>query len=101
MHLSRFPIGNPTPTPVDLNTCLAGTFPEARHNFSDFPGSPRARAGIRADTAEHDEHVIEMNEVRERASDWVQRAAIRFKGMIDGPGHPTGHLAISGGTRPC
>ena len=38
-----------------------------------------------------------MNEVRERASDLVQRAAIRFKAMIDGPGQPTGHLAISGG----
>ena len=35
-----------------------------------------------------------MNEVRGRASDWVQRAAIRFKGMIDEPGHPAGDLAI-------
>ena len=30
-----------------------------------------------------------MNEVHRRASDWVQRAAVRFNGMIDEPGHPT------------
>ena len=35
-----------------------------------------------------------MNEVRGRASDWVQRAAIRFTGVIDEPGHPAGDLAI-------
>jgi hypothetical protein len=78
MYLSSSPAGDPTPTPADLNTCLAVTFPGARH--------------IR-----HDEVVIDMNEVRERASDLVQRAAIRFKAMIDGPGQPTGRLAISGG----
>jgi hypothetical protein len=35
-----------------------------------------------------------MNEVRRRASGWVQRAASRLSSMIDGPGHSTGHLVI-------
>jgi len=58
---------------------------------------PRARDGGMKD----DEDVIEMNAVHRGASDWVQRAAVRFKAVIDEPGHPTGHLAISGGIRPC
>jgi hypothetical protein len=43
---------------------------------------------------EHDEHVILMNEVHRCASRWVQRAAPKVATMIDGPGHPTGHLVI-------
>jgi hypothetical protein len=31
-----------------------------------------------------------MNEVRRRASRWVQRAAPKVERMIDEPGHPTG-----------
>jgi len=33
-----------------------------------------------------------MNEVHRRASDWVQRAAIKVIRMIEEPGHPTGQL---------
>jgi hypothetical protein len=33
-----------------------------------------------------------MNEVHRRASEWVQRAAIKVIGMIKEPGHPTGQL---------
>ena len=39
---------------------------------------------------EHDEHVIQMNEVRRRASGWVHRAAAKVVRMISEPGHPTG-----------
>jgi hypothetical protein len=35
--------------------------------------------------AEHDEHVIQMNEVRRCASGWVQRAAHKVATMIDEP----------------
>jgi hypothetical protein len=41
--------------------------------------------------AEHDQDVIQMNEVRCCASGQVQRAAPKVEGMIDEPGHPTGH----------
>lgn len=37
---------------------------------------------------------MQMNEVHQRDSEWVQRAAIRFTDMIDEPGHPTGNLVI-------
>jgi hypothetical protein len=43
---------------------------------------------------EHDQHVIQMNEVRRRASAQVQRAARKVARTIDEPGHPTGHPAI-------
>jgi hypothetical protein len=43
---------------------------------------------------EHDQHVIEMNEVRRCASEWVQRGARKVAPKIDEPGHPTGHPAI-------
>ena len=33
----------------------------------------------------------QMNEVRHRASGWVQRAPPKVVSMIDEPGHPTGH----------
>jgi hypothetical protein len=35
-----------------------------------------------------------MNEVHRSASGWVQRATAKVAAMIDGPGHPTGHLVI-------
>jgi hypothetical protein len=35
-----------------------------------------------------------MNEVRCRASEWVQRAAHKVAPMINEPGHPTGHPVI-------
>jgi hypothetical protein len=37
---------------------------------------------------------MEMNEIHHCASGRVQRAASKVSGMIDGPGHPTGHLVI-------
>jgi hypothetical protein len=50
----------------------------------------------------HDKRFIQMNEVRRRASDWVQRRTPRFASMIDDePGHPTGHRAIPKGRPPC
>jgi len=50
----------------------------------DFRNKPRAW--------EHDEDVIQMNEVHGCASEWVQRAAIKVVSMIEEPGHPTGKL---------
>jgi hypothetical protein len=35
-----------------------------------------------------------MNEVRRRASEWVQCATVSLANMINEPGHPTGHLVI-------
>jgi hypothetical protein len=43
---------------------------------------------------EHDEDVMEMNEIRPRASGRVQRATPKVAAMIDGSGHPTGHPVI-------
>jgi len=59
----------------------------------------RIRRDIRFDEqrtvpTEHDEHVIQMNEVHHCASGWVQPAPRNVASMIDEPGHPTGHLAI-------
>jgi hypothetical protein len=39
---------------------------------------------------QHDQHVIQMNEVRHRASGEVQRALAKVTSMISEPGHPTG-----------
>src|ERR1700688_1051168 len=82
------PWGNPTPMPADLNTRRNRTFP-GNGLYLRWWGSV-CTTGRR----EHDQHVIQMNEVRHFASGWVQRAAARVAGMISGPGHPTGHLAI-------
>jgi hypothetical protein len=41
--------------------------------------------------AEHDKDVIQMNEVRRRASGWVQRMPPKVDCMISEPGHPTGN----------
>jgi hypothetical protein len=38
--------------------------------------------------AEHGRDVTEMNEVRRRASEWVQRAPAKPSPLIDKPGHP-------------
>ena len=35
-----------------------------------------------------------MNEILQRTSGWVQRARSRLMGVIEEPGHPTGHLPI-------
>ena len=77
-----FLCGDPIPKAIDLNTRGAPTFPQDTRHF-DRVGPPLA-AG-----PEDDEDVIQMNEVRIRASDWVQRGAASFSGMIDGSGHPT------------
>jgi hypothetical protein len=67
-----------------LNTRRTGTFPGTRLKLIDFR---RKSAG-----PEHDENVIQMNEVHRCASEWVQRAAIKVVSMIEEPGHPTGQL---------
>jgi hypothetical protein len=41
-----------------------------------------------------EQQVIQMNEVRRRASARVQLATSKVAPTIDEPGHPTGHLAI-------
>jgi hypothetical protein len=41
-------------------------------------------------SAQHDQHVIQMNEVRHRASGGVQRAAAKVISMISEPGQPAG-----------
>jgi len=48
----------------------------------------------RHEGAEHDELVIQMNEVRYCASGWVQRAARKVAATIDEPGHPADSLVI-------
>jgi hypothetical protein len=35
-----------------------------------------------------------MNEIRRRASGWVQRGDVTVARMIDEPGHATGYLAV-------
>jgi hypothetical protein len=58
------------PAPVDWNTRPTGTFPVPgvylRHFAADLDTGRRG---------EHDEHVMDMNEVRRCASRQVQRAA--------------------------
>jgi hypothetical protein len=76
-------LGDLTPMPASLNTWRSGTFPADDLN-SEICGS-------QALPAEHDKHVIEMNEVRRRASGWVQGALAKFVCMISEPGHLTGH----------
>jgi hypothetical protein len=87
MRVSQW--GNPTPKPADLNTRRNRTFPGHGLYLKGI-----LRAVCTACGPEHDQHVMEMNEVRQFASGWVQRAATRVAGMISEPGHPTGHLAI-------
>jgi hypothetical protein len=58
---------------VDLNTLTTGTFRRIRPFLSDS-GGPCGDVGD-VGQPEHDQHVIQMNEVHGRASGWVQRAA--------------------------
>jgi hypothetical protein len=84
MHLSnvcRF--GDPTPSFDELNTWRLGTFPPV----SAISARP-------AGAGEHDQHVMEMNEVRHRASEPVQRGLRKFVYMISEADHPAGDLAI-------
>ena len=82
--------GDPTPDLDDLNTRRSGTFPAAGRNFPRF----RARGNIKNLFREHDQDVIQMNEVYHCASAWVQRAARNVASMITSPAIPTGDLAI-------
>jgi hypothetical protein len=55
--------------------------------------SARVRRIARAaGRTEHDNYVIQMNEVHRSASAWVQRGTSKVTTMIDEPGHSTGHL---------
>ena len=67
-----------------MNTRRALTFPGTRPELIDFRG--------KLTWPEHDDDVIQMNEIHRRASEWVQRAAIKVVSMIEEPGHPTGKL---------
>src|SRR6266404_2161357 len=78
--------GNSIPKPADLNTRRNRTFPG---NGLYLKGGGTLCTTCRP---EHDEYVIQMNEVRHFASGWVQRAAARVAGMISESGHPTGNL---------
>jgi hypothetical protein len=67
-----------------LNTRRLTTFPAVARIPGDLTSAPRP--------AEHDEDVIQMNELHPRASEWVQRDLRSFIGMISEPGHSTGDL---------
>ena len=82
--------GDPTPKPAELNTRRGVTFPIA----ASFWDGDLKRACAQYARREHDQHVIQMNEVYRCASGEVQRAEVRVARMIDEPGHPTGHLVI-------
>jgi hypothetical protein len=75
-----------------MNTRCFRTFPGTGHYLGGFGGL--AGGALREWSSKHDEDVTEMNEVLRCASGQVQRAALRVASMIDGPGHPTGHLVI-------
>jgi len=88
MHASQ--ASNPTPKPADLNTRRTRTFRGNGLYLKEMVAGP----GCTTCGAEHDEHVMQMNEVRHFASGWVQRGVVTVAGMIDEPGHSTGHLAV-------
>jgi hypothetical protein len=73
-----------------LNTRRNRTFRGNGLYFKEMVAGP----GCTTCGAEHDEHVMQMNEVRHFASGWVQRGVVTVTGMIDEPGHSTGHLAV-------
>lgn len=80
-----------------MNTIRIRTFPGNEHYLC---GSARGSGGNNG--LDHDEDVMEMNEVRRCASGRVQPAPANLPSMIDGPGHPTGHLVIpDAGDDPC
>jgi hypothetical protein len=72
-----------------LNIRLFQTFPGDRLILTDLA----ERVG--SAWAQHDQHVIQMNEVHRRASEWVQRGTRKVLPMIGKPGHPTGNLVIA------
>jgi len=67
-----------------LNTGCHRTFPGHRPGLPILP----VRAGY-PPQSQHDEHVIQMNEVHRCASVGVQRATFKVASMINEPGHPT------------
>ena len=70
--------GHPTPTPVYWNTRPDRTFPGNRLDRKILRG-PTSIGGV------DDEFVIQMNEVRERASAGVQRVTNRVAGRSTDP----------------
>jgi hypothetical protein len=73
-----------------LNTRRNPTFPAIIFTLTGI----FLTAPLLAQRAQHDKHVIQMNEVYRCASGWVQRAVRKVASMINEPGHPTGHLGI-------
>jgi hypothetical protein len=84
---------------LDLNTGGIKTFPADGLIHFDFDHR-WAQHGIHHDhrnplhSMEHDEDVMDMNEVRHSTSQRVQRVPRSFGRMIDEPGPPAGHLQI-------
>jgi hypothetical protein len=78
---------------VDLNTGRFQTFPAGGFIHADFDHR-WAQHGTHHDLIEHDEHVMDMNEVRHRASERVQRRGRNVVCMIEEPDPPAGHLQI-------
>jgi len=68
---------------------MAPNIPGNDVNLRDFCGPHPCRA-----RREHDEDVIQMNDVYHCASAWVQRAARNVASMITSPAIPTGDLVI-------
>ncbi len=92
MHLSRFPdVTSLYPSLRIVNSRRGRNIP-GRNEINRASG----RSASDAIRPEHDQDVIQMNEVRRRASGRVQRRTTRVACMIDEPGHPTGRLAIPG-----
>jgi hypothetical protein len=73
---------NPIPKPIDLNTRRKAAFPE---HFFQFPGifcKPSfSQIGTVASQGwtprQREQDVMQMNEVRCRASEWVQRGTVK------------------------
>jgi len=84
---------------LDLNTGCIKTFPADGFIHADFD-QRWAQHGIHHDhrdplhAIEHDEDVMDMNELRHSASERVQRVPRSVGHMIEEPGPPAGHLQI-------
>jgi hypothetical protein len=93
MHLPELPARRSYTEACSLEHPMRQNIPGQRPLFAWIVGDfQRGERGT--EPAEHDEDVTDMNEVRRRASRWVQRAALKVAAMIDEPGQPTGHLVI-------
>jgi hypothetical protein len=81
---------------LELNTGRFETFPAAGllTPILTIDGRNVAHIVIMIEMIEHDEHVMDMNGVRHRASEQVQRAGRNVVGMIEEPDLSAGHPQI-------